>query len=106
MGAAIFTDLVLADNKWAGFEVEQDGNDVDNVGYLDGALIIGRTTANSATFDAAPHGLITPRTERYWMKNVQFHNFDFTGSVCDGEPADCIKDAAAVGSCSHCYSDR
>ena len=70
MGAAVFYDLILADNELAGFEVELDDNAVDNIGYLDTALIIGKTDNNSVAPYTAPHGVITPRSERYWIKNV------------------------------------
>ena len=64
LGACVFRDLTLADNELAGFEVEEDDNAVDNMGYLDGAIIIGKTAGNDDDFTAAPHGVITGRTER------------------------------------------
>ena len=81
LGKVVFRDLVLADNEVAGFEVESDENTAENEGYLDGALIVGRTTANIGFFNSAPHGVITPRSERYSIKNVFFANFDFEGTV-------------------------
>ena len=91
MGAVVFQNIKVADNVLAGIEIEKDVNSGEGVGYVDGALVVGRTTANSATFNANPHGIITPRTDRWWVKNVRFYNFDF-GT------------AAAFGSCSHCFS--
>jgi hypothetical protein len=38
----------------------------------------------------SPHGIITPRTEHFEVKNIRFYNFDFNK-------------AAALGSCSHCF---
>ena len=38
----------------------------------------------------SPHGIITPRTEHFEVKNIRFYNFDFNN-------------AAALGSCSHCF---
>ena len=109
MGAVVFQDLILADNDLAGFEVEVDDNETDNVGYLDGALIIGKTDANSGPTFSAPHGVITPRTERYWIKNVFFANFNFQGTIkdCTGDASECTNvDAAAVGTSSLSYADR
>ena len=80
----------MADNVLAGIEIERDVNAGEGIGYVDGALIVGRTTANSASFSASPHGLISPRTDRWWVKNVRFWNFDFGN-------------AAALGSCPHCF---
>ena len=109
MGACVFKNLILADNDLAGFEVEVDSNESDNVGYLDGALIIGKTDANSVAPFSAPHGVITPRTERYWIKNVFFANFNFVGVIkdCEGTAEECENiPAAAVGTSSLSYSDR
>ena len=97
MGAVVFKGLVLETNVLAGFEVEKDANQAELVGYLDGATIIGYNPNRHVVFDEAPHGVITPRTERYWIKNVEFYNFNFTKS--DGTQA------AAIGTCSKCYSE-
>ena len=104
----VFERLYLLDNCVAGFEVEMDGNTEAGVGYLDKAVIVGKTTANGDNFEeCAPHGAIMPRTERYTIKNVQFANFNFTGQVCeDTNDPECNQEAAALGSCSKCYSDR
>ena len=79
LGAVRFQDLELADNAIAGFEVELDVNEDCDIGYLDGAVIIGRTNDNIGKSVTAPHGIITPRSENYWIKNVCFFNFDFDG---------------------------
>jgi len=87
-----------------------DVNDDCDIGYLDGAVIIGRTNTNIGKFKTAPHGIITPRSENYWIKNVNFFNFDFDGE----DPVEEVEypntpsqvAAAAIGDCSHCYSDR
>ena len=62
----------------------------EGLGFLDGALIVGRTESNMATDVGSPRGIITPRTDRWWVRNVKFFNFNFN-------------DAAALGSCSHCF---
>ena len=122
LGAVVFSDLVLSDNLVAGFEVERDINAEDGetcvdgsapenrVYGLDGACIIGRDPANPGDdqiSSVAPHGIITPRTEGYSIRNVFFANFDW--SIQD--PADPLNatariPAAAIGSCSHCFSER
>lgn len=91
MGAVVWKNIKAADSGLAGIEVELDVNSVEGMGYVDGALIVGRTTANAQGWSGSPHGIITPRTDRFWVKNVNFWNFDMTN-------------AAALGSCSHCFS--
>jgi hypothetical protein len=87
LGKVVFKDVTLSDNMVAGFEVEEDvnptnyanGNDGSNKGYLDGGVIIGRNPDNIGDFaGVAPHGVITPRTERYTIKNIFFGHFDFS----------------------------
>ena len=97
LGAVVFKDLILETNVLAGFEVEKDVNSGELVGYLEGATIIGYNPNRNVVFDEAPHGVITPRTERYWIKDVTFFNFNFTKSD--------DTQAAAIGTCSHCYMD-
>jgi hypothetical protein len=118
LGAVVFSDLVLSDNLVAGFEVERDINaedgetcaDGSGIGYLDGACIIGRNPANPGDDEissVAPHGIITPRTERYSIKNVFFANFDWSSpDPADPHNVTARIPAAAIGSCSHCFSER
>ena len=114
LGAVVWSDLTLADNRLVGFEVELDANceECAGRGYLDGALIIGRTPDNyDPLVDVwAPHGLVTARSERQWIRNVWFASFDFSGAVFGCTPvgsAECTgQPAAAVGACSLCASDR
>lgn len=42
---------------------------------------------------ASPRGIITPRSDAFLVTGVRFHNFDW-------------RDAAALGSCSHCFHDQ
>lgn len=51
-------------------------------------------TNNTETYldVSSPHGIINPRQENFVVKNIKFYNFDFN-------------DAAALGSCSHCFHD-
>ena len=87
LGAVVFKDLTLESNVIAGLDVEKDGNSDALMGYLDGAVIIGKNPNRHTPFgDHSPHGVITPRTERYWVKNVEFYNFNFINS--NGEVAD------------------
>ena len=136
LGAVVFRDLILSDNLVAGFEVEEDVNKKNlaisdtgaGKGFLDGAIIIGfndenpgdafgglTCVVNTNAFPLfiglfygpdRPHiaalGVITPRSERYWIKNVFFAQFDWAVYNDLGEAVP----AAAIGSCSHCYSDR
>lgn len=60
---------------------------------IDTALIIGMTNNTELYLDvSSPHGIITPRTENFIIKNVKFYNFNWN-------------DAATLGSCSHCFHD-
>ena len=54
---------------------------------------MGKSRADDSGWegDETPHGVITPRTDRFWVKNVAFFNFAESGF-------------AAIGSCSHCFS--
>jgi hypothetical protein len=90
MGAVVFRNITVADNRLAGIEIEKDVNSAEMMGYVDGALVVGRTEGNMALDVGSPRGIITPRTDRWWVKNVKFYNFNFA-------------DAAALGSCSHCF---
>lgn len=54
-------------------------------------MIVGHSAnADDFTLAASPHGIITPRTERFIVGNVKFFNFD-------------LNNMAALGSCSHCF---
>ena len=66
MGACVWRDLTLADNRLVNFEVELDANcdECAGYGYLDGALIIGKTLNNPDIQDWASYGIVTARSER------------------------------------------
>ena len=67
--------------------------------FIDGGIVVGKSP-NGETWSelkaASPRGIITPRSEWFGVKNVEFHNWNWTGG---GNPA------AAIGSCSHCWHD-
>jgi len=90
LGAVRFENIKTADNRLAGIEIEVDANLEEKMAYVDGALIVGRTENNMESDVGSPRGIITPRTDKWWVMNVRFYNFNF------GE-------AAALGSCSHCF---
>jgi hypothetical protein len=90
LGAVEFHNIKTADNRLAGIEIEIDANLKENTGFVDGALIVGRTLNNMENSVGNPRGIITPRTDKWWVKNVKFFNFNFGH-------------AAALGSCSHCF---
>jgi len=111
LGSVRFVNITTMDNTLGGIEVNKV---VDNIrddalggAYTDGACIIGRSqksidrpttfqgTAQDSGFSAAnisPLGFITPQSDFYRVKNVKFYNFDFN-------------EAAAIGSCSHCFKE-
>lgn len=58
---------------------------------INGALIVGRTSNTEEKLDLSdPRGIITPRTDNFRVKNVNFFNFNFNKAAC-------------LGSCSHCF---
>jgi hypothetical protein len=59
---------------------------------VNNALIVGRTSNTEAKLDAAPapRGIIAPRTDAFLITGARFYNYDWN-------------EAAAFGSCSHCY---
>lgn len=92
MGDVVFKNFKTADNFLAGIEFEKVAVEIgDGRAMVDGGLIIGKS-ANTETFleMGSPHGIISPRSEMFSIKNVKFHNFNFN-------------DAAALGDCSHCF---
>lgn len=91
-GAVQFKNFKIADNLLAGIEFEMTWDaGAHEKCYIDGALIVGRSPNADATLNAAaPRGIITPRSEWFGVKKVNFHSFDWGLS-------------AAIGSCSHCW---
>lgn len=91
VGDVTWTNFKTCDNLETGFEVSMLIDEIkDDLCMLDGALIVGRTDLDAAELDdASPHGIVTPRTENFSIKNVKFYNYDWNN-------------AAALGSCSHC----
>lgn len=55
------------------------------------SLVVGRSNDNWTGENSSPHGIISPRTDKSVFSNIHFHNFNFNN-------------AAAIGTCSHCYS--
>jgi len=93
VGDVRFINFKTADNLKAGIEFSLTAEFGDDMAQINNALIIGKSTGGNteAKLDySSPHGVITPRTEHFEVKNVRFHNFDFN-------------DAGALGSCSHCF---
>ena len=108
IGAVRFVNIKTADNTLAGIEINRifDVRDDDWGGaWIDGALLIGRShksegipstfmgVAQDSSFSAAnisPHGIITGQRDFWQVKNAKFYNYNFN-------------QAAAFGSCSHCF---
>ena len=64
--------------------------DLELGAHIDGALIVGASkNADEFTLASTAHGIITARTENFYVSNVKFYNFG--------------ADMAALGSCSHCF---
>lgn len=66
--------------------------------FIDGGIVVGKSTNDSVggtLATSSPRGIITPRSEWFGVKNVEFHNWNWM---------DALKNpAAAIGSCSHCW---
>lgn len=111
IGAVRFVNITTVDHILGGIEINRVVDNIrdDTFGgpYIDGALVIGRSyksegvpetfmgTAQDSGFSASglsPHGIITPQSDFYRVKNVKFYNFNFNS-------------AAALGSCSHCFKE-
>ena len=58
---------------------------------VEDSMVVGRSMVNWDGESASPHGFIAPRTDGSMFSNIRFYNYDFNN-------------AAAVGTCSHCYS--
>lgn len=90
MGSCEIVNFTVADNAIAGIEFSVvSSTNVDGEAYIKDAVVIGYTENDEGGKVYKPHGIITPRTENFWVKGAKFFNFTVTGS-------------AALGSCSHC----
>jgi len=90
VGDVRWENFKVADNKIAGLEFSLVDT-ADGLAQINGAVVIGYSAnADADDISTFSHGLITPRTENFQVKNVRFYNFDKAGK-------------AAIGSCSHCF---
>lgn len=100
-GAVIWQNFKVADNMMTGLEWEApDKTSVkqDDISYIDGALIVGRSGNTEEALEKAPFvvGLTTPRGNEWWKaKNIKFYSFGFP--VTDNQVT------AAIQDCSHCF---
>lgn len=86
-----FNNIKTVDNGLAGIEIEKVVDVMDDVGRVQNSVVVGRSMTNGLG-SGNPHGVIAPRTDKWTISNVRFHNYDW-GT------------AAALGTCSHCYSE-
>lgn len=98
VGDIRFNDFKTADNLLAGIEfAETDtfGDKTTEMAQINRAVIVGRSYENDELKleKGTPRGIITPRTDNFVIQGVRFFNFNWG-------------DAAALGSCSHCYHDQ
>jgi len=97
VGVVKFNNFKVADHILAGIEFEIAHEfylgDIETAGIFD-SLVIGRSNnTERAVLRKSPHGIITPRSDGFSMRDIRFHNFDW-------------KSAAAIGDCSHCVHDQ
>jgi hypothetical protein len=86
-----FNDFKVADNILAGIEFSITGFVRDNRTSINNALVIGKSANTEGVLDmASPHGIITPRRDWFVVDGAKFYNFNWNN-------------AAALGTCSHCF---
>jgi hypothetical protein len=102
VGVVKFNNFKVADHILAGIEFEIAHEfylgDTETAGIYD-ALVIGKSNNTESKLEAmSPHGVITPRSDGFSMRNIRFHNFNWYNwrNVS----------AAAIGDCSHCIHDQ
>lgn len=88
LGAVTFKNIAAIDNGIAGLEIEKVVDVFDNIGKVEDSFIVGRSDAWAGS--GSPHGIISPRSDKWTISNVRFYNYDFNN-------------AAAIGTCSHCF---
>ena len=81
--------IASIDNGIAGIEIEKVVDVHDGIGRVEDSFVVGRSEAWDGS-GANPHGVITPRTDKWIVSNIRFYNYDWGN-------------AAAIGTCSHCY---
>ena len=89
LGSVTLRRIASIDSGLAGIEIEKVIDVDDEVGRLENSIVVGRSE-NWDGGDNNPHGVITPRTDKWTVSNVRFYNYDW-GT------------AAGIGTCSHCY---
>ena len=102
VGVVKFNNFKTADHLLAGIEFEIAHEfylgDVETAGIYD-ALVIGRSNNTEAKLEAmTPHGVITPRSDGFSMRDIRFHNFNWKNWA--------NTNSAAIGDCSHCVHDK
>ena len=102
VGVVKFNNFKTADHILAGIEFEIAHEfylgDTETAGIYD-ALVIGRSNNTELKLDSvSPHGVITPRSDGFSMRDIRFHNFNWYNWRRDS--------AAAIGDCSHCIHDQ
>ena len=90
LGAVTLRNIATVDNGIAGIEIEKVVNVQDGVGKVENSFVVGRSMTQWDGGSSSPHGVISPRTDKWTIDNVRFYNYDFNN-------------AAAVGTCSHCF---
>lgn len=91
-GAVTLRRISAVDNGLVGIEIEKVVDVHDEVAKLEDSFVVGRSMDNWDGGSRSPHGVVSPRTDKWTISNVRFYNFDFNN-------------AAALGTCSHCYSE-
>lgn len=82
-------NIKTVDIALVGIEIEKVVDVKDNIGRVENSVVVGRSMTNGQG-EGNPHGIVSPRTDKWTISDIRFYNFDF-GS------------AAAIGTCSHCY---
>lgn len=92
-GNVVFRNIKTADNILAGMEVSVVTNTDNNTCKFENFMVVGFSQGNSddpLLDQASPHGIITPRTEKFSAFNGRFYNYNKNS-------------ASGIGTCSHCF---
>jgi hypothetical protein len=92
LGAVKFTNVISADNIRSGIEISDGNYAPPGTLLVDGAVIVGQSAnagdPNAYNFNGGSRGLITPKVDFFYAKNVWFYNFP--------------ENTTAIETCSHC----
>ena len=73
LGAVVLKDIKVADNKNSGIQFDHVVTSDPEANYLENALVVG--SSNNPAGGRTGHGIISPQTEGWQVKNAHFFSF-------------------------------